>query len=141
VSQHRQGATGECSGENIYDEASYHSDNNFWNGTIAALTVDSGVSPMARTSFELDGKSAKKGSSKASTSDGSEKKKFVLIGIVVLCLAAAAGVTFFTNRPVPVAQEDLAPPPVELTPEQEKEQKRVLEIQERMNAKRPPVGS
>jgi hypothetical protein len=96
---------------------------------------------MARGSFDLDKGGKQSGESKKAGGGEDPKKKMILIGVAVLCFAGAGAAWFYTNRPEPVKPEELAAPPVEMTPEQEKETKRVLELQQRQNKNRPPAGS
>lgn len=95
---------------------------------------------MARSKIDLDGKqSAKKQG--GSSGEGGDKKKFILIGVAVACLAGAGVVTFMSMRTPPPNPADLAPPPVELTPEQQKQVEREMKLQERQFKARPPAGS
>jgi hypothetical protein len=96
---------------------------------------------MARSKIDLDGKQSAKKQSGGSGDGGPDKKKLILVGVSVTCLIAAGVVTFMSMRTPPPSPADLAPPPVEMTPEQQKQVEREMQLQERTFKARPPVGS
>ncbi|GEM_PF-1242283 len=101
-----------------------------------------------KTSFSIDGSGAKK-ASPTKESGGQDKKKFAMIGIAIVCLLAAGGVTAFQmgifggpdpNKPPTEAE---AGKPYEETLDEKGKQKykRDMQILEEQQAKQPKAGS